>query len=180
MASGGCRVVAALACLAALTVLAVAAPTADSAPSRHESSLVGLQGSVLQRLNAIRASHGLVPLRSSARLAAAAAEHSREMAADGYFQHESADGTAFFTRIAQWYSSKGYGYWAVGENLLWSSPSVDSGRALSMWMHSPEHRANILNARWREIGVGAVHATAGGTYGDQPVTIITTDFGVRR
>ncbi len=181
MASGGRRVVAALACLAALAVLAaVATPTAGSTPTRHESSLVGLEGSVLQRLNAVRARYGLLPLRTSTKLAAAATQHSREMAADGYFQHESADGTAFFTRIAQWYSSKGYGYWAVGENLLWSSPSVDSGRALSMWMHSPEHRANILNARWREIGVAAVHATAGGTYGDQPVTIITTDFGVRR
>jgi uncharacterized protein YkwD len=49
-----------------------------------------------------------------------------------------------------------------------------------MWMHSPEHRANILDSRWREIGVAAVHTTAGGTYGNQPVTIITTDFGVRR
>jgi uncharacterized protein YkwD len=174
MASGG-RILAALACLAALAALAgVAAPAGRSAPAKHEVSLVGLESSVLQKLNAIRARHGLVPLR------AAAAQHSREMAADGYFQHESADGTAFFKRIAQWYSSKGYGYWAVGENLLWSSPSVDSNRALTMWMHSPEHRANILNASWREIGVSAVHATAGGSYGNQPVTIITTDFGVRR
>jgi uncharacterized protein YkwD len=181
MASGGRRVVAALACLAALAVLAaVAAPTAGSAPTRHDASLIGLESGVLQKLNAIRARHGLVPLRASTRLAAAAAQHSREMASDGYFQHDSADGTAFFTRIAQWYSSKGYGYWAVGENLLWSAPTVDSGRALSMWMHSPEHRANILNAHWREIGVAAVHTTAGGTYRNQPVTIITTDFGVRR
>lgn len=141
---------------------------------------MGLESSVLQRLNTIRARHGLVALHASSKLAAAAAQHSREMAADGYFQHESADGTAFFTRIARWYSANGYGYWAVGENLLWSSPSVDSGRALSMWMHSPEHRANILNGSWREIGVSAVHATAGGTYGNRPVTIITTDFGVRR
>jgi uncharacterized protein YkwD len=48
-------------------------------------------------------------------------------------------------------------------------------------MHSPEHRANILKPEWREIGVSAVHLdTAPGTYGGRPVTIVTTDFGVRR
>jgi len=48
-------------------------------------------------------------------------------------------------------------------------------------MNSPEHRANILNARWREIGVSAVHfAAAPGTYKGLEVTIITTDFGIRR
>jgi uncharacterized protein YkwD len=47
-------------------------------------------------------------------------------------------------------------------------------------MHSPEHRANILTARWRDIGIAAVHVdSAPGTYQNLPVTIITTDFGVR-
>jgi uncharacterized protein YkwD len=181
MASGGRRIFAALACLAVVAaVAAVAVPTAGSAPATRDAALVGLQSGVLEKLNAIRARHGLVPLHANARLAAAAAQHSREMASDGYFQHDSANGTSFFARIAQWYPSKGYGYWAVGENLLWSSPTVDSSRAVAMWMQSPEHRANILNTRWREIGVAAVHTVAGGTYGNQPVTIITTDFGVRR
>jgi uncharacterized protein YkwD len=181
IASGGRRIAAALAGLVAFAALAaVAAPTAGSAPARHDAALAGLESSVLQKLNAVRAHHGLLPLRASTKLAAAAAQHSREMASDGYFQHDSADGTSFSTRIAQWYPPRGFGYWSVGENLLWSSPTVDSRSALALWMHSPEHRANILDARWREIGVAAVHATAGGTYGDQPVTIITTDFGVRR
>jgi len=47
-------------------------------------------------------------------------------------------------------------------------------------MNSPEHRANILTARWREIGVSAVHlAAAPGAFKGLEVTIITTDFGVR-
>jgi len=165
-------------CVVALS--SVAAPVATSSPSRHHSTLAALESGVLQQLNAIRARHGLVALRANSRLAAAAAQHSREMAADGYFAHNSANGTPFFDRIAQWYTSKGYGFWSVGENLLWSSPDVDSGRALTMWMNSPEHRANILNGAWREIGVAAVHTVAGGAFGGLPVTIITTDFGVRR
>ena len=121
------------------------------------------------------------PVKISARLTASAAQHSKEMGADGYFEHSSHDGTAFWKRIDRWYGQNGYSYWSVGENLLWSSPDVDPAHAMQLWMNSPEHRANILTARWREIGVSAVHfAAAPGTYKGLEVTIITTDFGVRR
>jgi uncharacterized protein YkwD len=103
------------------------------------------------------------------------------MGASGYFEHESLDGTAFWKRIARWYGSSGYAYWSVGENLLWSAPDVDAPGAIDLWMHSPEHRANILSPRWREIGISAQHfASAAGAYKGAEVTIITTDFGVRR
>jgi uncharacterized protein YkwD len=102
------------------------------------------------------------------------------MAAQGYFAHESADGSAFWKRIQHFYPSGSSGYWSVGENLLWSSPDVDPAQALQLWLASPEHRANLLTARWREIGVSAVHVTAApGTYNGLDVTIVTTDFGVR-
>jgi hypothetical protein len=39
----------------------------------------------------------------------------------------------------------------------------------------------MLTTRWREIGLSAVHvASAPGAYGGREVTIVTTDFGVRR
>jgi uncharacterized protein YkwD len=143
--------------------------------------MAGLEAGVLQQLNAVRADHGLSALRSNAKLAAAATQHSREMADDGYFDHNSVDGTSFATRIAKWYPLGSFHSWTVAENLLWSSPSVDPPEAVAMWMRSPGHRANILNARFREIGIGAVYSTsARGTYTHLPVTIITTDFGVRR
>ncbi len=143
--------------------------------------MAGLEAGVLQQLNAVRAEHGLSALRTNAKLAAAATQHSREMADDGYFDHNSVDGTSFATRIAKWYPLGSFHSWTVAENLLWSSPSVDPPEAVAMWMRSPGHRANILNARFREIGIGAVYSTsARGTYTRVPVTIITTDFGVRR
>jgi uncharacterized protein YkwD len=50
-----------------------------------------------------------------------------------------------------------------------------------MWLASPEHRANLRNKTWRDLGVSAVYVPdAGGVYGGNTVTIITTDFGVRR
>jgi uncharacterized protein YkwD len=160
---------------------ALAAPAAQSSKAGNRVVLSSLESGVLSQLNKIRAQHGLQPVKISARLTASAAQHSREMGADGYFAHNSHDGTAFWKRIGRWYGSNGYGFWSVGENLLWSSPQVDPVDALQLWMDSPEHRANILTPRWREIGISAVHvAAAPGTFQGREVTIITTDFGVRR
>jgi uncharacterized protein YkwD len=155
-------------------------PTVASPAPARAAGLTSLDTGVLQQLNEIRALHRLALLKVSPALDASAAQHSREMAADGYFEHNSADGTAFWKRILHWYGSAGFGYWSVGENLLWSSPSVDPAQSMRLWMSSPEHRANILNPRWREIGISSVHVdSAPGTYRGLPVTIITTDFGVR-
>ena len=156
---------------------AFAAPVAVPAP---RATLTSLDSGVLAQLNEIRVAHGLVPLELDAGLTAAASAHSQEMGTDGYFEHTSADGQAFWKRIGHWYAMSGYSYWSVGENLLWSSPEVDPAGALKLWMNSPEHRANILAARWRQIGVSALHvASAPGVYHGLEVTIITTDFGVR-
>jgi uncharacterized protein YkwD len=167
--------------LCAVALMVVAVPAALSSSAGRQTTLATLDAGVLQQLNAARADHGLAPLRQNRDLDAAAEQHSREMAVDGYFDHSSFDGTSFSDRIAHWYGLQGYRYWSVGENLLWSSPSIGPGAAVELWMHSPEHRANILNARWREIGIAAVHfPAAAGTYKNRPVTIITTDFGFRR
>jgi uncharacterized protein YkwD len=164
--------------------LLVAVPAIAARPHAVHAkrlALSGLESGVLDDLNAIRARHGLARLTIDAALTATAEEHTREEAADGYFAHPSADGTAFWKRIERAYPSAGYEYWSVGENLLWSSPDVDPAQALRLWMDSPEHRANILDPHWREIGVAALHvASAPGTYGGREVTLVTTDFGVRR
>jgi uncharacterized protein YkwD len=152
---------------------------ATAAPSRQLQSSQ-LESGVLAEINNVRREHGLVPLRISVPLTFAARNHSESMAAKGYFAHESADGGAFWKRVQQFYPSTSRRFWSVGENLLWQAPDVDPSEALQMWMNSPEHRANLLTARWREIGISAVHATAApGVYGGLDVTIVTTDFGVR-
>ena len=50
----------------------------------------------------------------------------------------------------------GYSSWSAGENLAWGAPSLSASGTVSRWMASSGHRANILNPRWRNIGVGAV------------------------
>lgn len=148
---------------------------------RNVAARNGLERGVLAEINALRRKHGLVALRANASLRAAADAHSSSMAARGFFTHESADGTAFWKRVRRYYGDDGRAYWSVGENLLWSSPDVDAAEALRMWLKSPPHRKNLLTARWREIGLSAVHVdSAPGVYRNAPVTIVTADFGVRR
>jgi uncharacterized protein YkwD len=165
--------------VAVLVALLVAPAAFGQHGAARQTSLQALDAAVLVQLNAIRAAHGLVALKVNPALTSAAEGHSAQMLADGYFAHESAGGAPFWNRLTA-YSHSAHGSWSVGENLLWSSPDVDATHALHLWMASPEHRHNILTARWREIGIAAIHAdTAPGTYGGRSVTVITTDFGAR-
>jgi len=162
-------------------VAAAVAASALAAPSRPAVALSSLEQGVVADINAFRTAHDLAPLRVSASLTMAARNHSLQMETDGYFAHNSYDGTLFWKRIQSFYPSRSFGFWSVGENLLWSSPDVTPAKALRLWLASPEHRANLMNPRWREIGVAAVHeAAAPGVYHGRVVTIVTTDFGVRR
>lgn len=162
----------------AIVVMAFAAPAASA---KNRAVLDSFEAGVFQKLNQTRADHGLAPLKLSVLLTAASTVHTVDMASNGYFDHSSRDGTPFWKRVDQWYGSSGYSSWSVGENLLWLSPSVTPARAVAVWMASPEHRANILNPKWREVGVAAVHVNgAPGVYRGLPVTVITTDFGARR
>ena len=170
--------------LSVLALVAVVVPAAGARSghaSRARSARAVLQQGILQQLNALRASHHLKPLTLSPSLNAVSLQHTKEMAARGYFAHDSADGSAFWKRIRRVYGVSGYSFWSVGENLLWQEPNVDPAAAIRLWLASPEHKRNMLDPRWREIGIAAVHVDAApGVYGGQPVTIVTTDFGVRR
>ena len=157
-----------------------AAQKAQSSTSAARVHLSTLESQLLGQINTLRARHGLRRLRLSPGLTAAAGQHSASMAQKGYFAHESADGSSFFKRIASYYPYRGYSRWSAGENILYSTPDIDSAASLRLWMNSPEHRANLLNRSWRDIGLGALHAaSAPGVYNGDAVTVVTADFGVR-
>jgi uncharacterized protein YkwD len=171
------RLVLALVVLVATGLLAASA----LARSRAETGLPTLKRQILAAVNHFRVAHGLVRLREAAALDNSARQHSLEMGHVGYFSHPSADGTSFWRRIRHYYTVGEYGYWSVGENLLWASPSVSARHAMKLWVASPEHLRNLMSAQWRQIGISAVRVSnAPGVFHGLPVTIVTTDFGVRR
>jgi uncharacterized protein YkwD len=169
--------------LAALTLLPAAADGSSSSRAAHLTRLnatAALDAGVLDQLNQIRREYHLRPLRLNPELSNAALAHTQEMVAKGYFEHSSADGEPFWKRIEAYYPETGSSFWSVGENLFWASGVATSTESMKAWMASPPHRANILDPHWREIGIGAVNSHAPGTYGGLDVTVVTTDFGVRR
>jgi uncharacterized protein YkwD len=52
-------------------------------------------------------------------------------------------------------------------------------RIVGAWMRSPGHRANILNARFREIGVGIAQGAPRGAGRTVRAGTYATEFGVR-
>jgi len=164
----------------ALAGLVLPAAGAGSTESASVSARHDLDQGILIALNAVRQKQGLRPLRTSPSLAAAARAHSLAMARRGFFAHESPSGHPFWHRLERFYAFTGYRTWAVGENLAWRSPDLAAAEAVRLWLGSPTHRRIMLDPKWREVGLAAIHArSAPGPFSGGPVTIVTADFGLR-
>jgi len=173
----------ALSALAAVGALAVA-PAAASAtchdkyahPSQVSNKTV--KQATLCLLNKQRKAHGRRALKANRRLARAARRHARDMVERKYFSHTAPGGVSFVDRIMrQDYVDPGQG-WTLGENLAWGSYQLATPKAIvRSWMNSPGHRANILNPRFREIGIGVV--TGAPERGVESGATYATSFGTR-
>lgn len=169
--------------LAALPVLlaAVAAPATASAATcagadRSPTKLgeAGVRHATLCLLNRVRAAHGLRRLRADRRLAKAAVGHSRDMVRHRYFAHESRSGAPFTARIARTGWTRSRHRYVLGENIGWGSGDLATPRAMVRgWMLSAPHRANILDRRYRAVGVGVAFGIPVGGSG----ATYSTDFG---
>lgn len=105
-------------------------------------------------VNEERSAAGLPPLRWSAALSEVALAYATEMVTEGFFSHNSPTTGDVADRL----SAAGIGYRTAGENLAWG-PTVE--RLHNGLMNSPSHRANILNAGYRNVGIGVVRGPLG-------------------
>jgi uncharacterized protein YkwD len=73
----------------------------------------------------------------------------------------------------------GSGGYEVGENIAWGTLWLGTPRAIvAAWMESPGHRANILDARFRDTAIGvSPHPPASLSHG-QAGGIYTQDFAL--
>ena len=148
-----------------LTWGATLAAVATVGGQAQAATLTRSEVSILTVMNEVRVSHGLRPLRLDGRLERAARGHSRTMLRTGQFFHG-----AFSARIR----AQGVNASRVGENLAWGVGVLSRARAIvNMWLASPEHRANLLHAGYRTVGVGALRGRFDGYSG---ALVITTDF----
>jgi len=179
-----------------LSVAAVAAITVVGAwvvaPQEAEASLYtvktcgggtikmnGKEKRLLNLHNKVRAKRGLKALCVHRALTKAARAHSQEMLDKDYMSHNSYNGETLKERLVRFgYRFSGYSYYFYGENIAWGSGSGSvTDSVFRWWMNSRDHRSNILDKRFRQVGIGARTGTYK-TYTN--ATIYTVDFGVRR
>jgi uncharacterized protein YkwD len=178
------RLVASLACAA---VLLVGCGGAASAPERAEvdgcaashtqprpDAEPALRAALLCLLNAQRSRHGLAPFTEDTQLARAATRHSIDMGRRDYFEHRSPDGVEPWMRIG----ATGYAAQLVGENLAWGEAEEGTpASAVALWMRSAGHRANVLEPRYTQIGIGIAFDAPEPGRGRLPTAVYTTTFG---
>ncbi len=102
---------------------------------------------VIDLVNTERTKKGANELVINEKLSRAAMEKADNMIENNYFSHTAPDGKTPW----HWIEKTGYDYSYAGENL-----AMDFNQAEKMheaWMESPTHRANILNKKYKEIGV---------------------------
>lgn len=145
-------VLAVSASLCACVATAASAPAAACVPeSSWGTNRPDLAQRVIELVNDHRTGKGLSRLAVSAPLTAAAEWKSLHMAGAGYFAH---DDPAPFSRSAfQRTKDCGYRGGSWGENIAYGYPTPQA--VFSGWLSSPGHRANIENAGFTSIGVGA-------------------------
>jgi uncharacterized protein YkwD len=118
--------------------------------------------------NRHRAERGRAALRRDAALDAAAEAKLADMFGRQYFAHESPTGEG----PADVIEAAGYAFVTVGENLALGG--FDDDRDLvQAWMDSPGHRANILEAKFTEIGI----AVGRGMYEGRMTWMAVQEFG---
>lgn len=134
-------------------------PTPAPVPVTHTESTVSFasefQQKVIEYTNAERSAQGLTLLVADAKLASIAHKHSADMLTNNYFSHTSKDGCSAKCRL----DSAKYAWQSYGENIYWMSgydqtASEAARMVVDGWMSSSGHRANILNAKFTNIGIG--------------------------
>jgi uncharacterized protein YkwD len=147
-------------------------PAGDNAPALRDATLC--------LLNAERTKRGLLRLTMNPQLAKVAQNYSQAMVRESFFDHVSPSGSTLLSRIRGGTAYlRGARSYALGENIAWGSGDFATpGETVKSWMESAGHRQNILNRRFRHIGVGVA---IGAPEDDQgmPSATYTTDFGQR-
>ena len=126
-------------------LVVVAAVLVAGVSSTADANVLPRRVRMLHLLNQTRRSHGLPVFRLNRSVSNFAWRHTKRMVARNYLFHTSNlyDAVRLY-RPSTW-----------GENV---AMCLSLKRVRTLWMRSAPHRANILNARYRRIGIGVVKA----------------------
>lgn len=124
---------------------------------------------IISLVNTERQKAGLHPLIVSASLQRSSYAKGADMMSVDYWSHNAPDGSEPW----HFFEENGYMFTGAGENLA-KSFSTPAG-VVKGWMDSPTHKANVLGAEYKEIGIAAIDGTLLG----EQTTLIVAHFGAR-
>ncbi len=108
---------------------------------------------ICKSINEIRMAANMTPLAFDDRLSLLSKERSKDMADNNYFSHYDENRKPYFyTMITASCDNPDIG--GYGENLERDDYSPAVSEVVDAWMASEKHKENILDPRWRSIGVG--------------------------
>jgi uncharacterized protein YkwD len=160
------------------SVLATPCQNTELTPTAENIQLV--RAAVLCLINRKRAENSESPLQANAQLEEAAEGHCQELIADDYFAHVSPSGETPVDRI------RGTGYipsasdgYVIGENLAWGTYQLATPQSIvAAWYASPGHLANILEAQYKETGIGVTANVPASLAEGAPGATYAQEFGV--
>jgi len=122
---------------------------------------------VIELTNNERLNAGLTIVKQNQELSQAAQAKAADMFAHNYWAHLSPTGTEPWSFI----TSSGYKYQHAGENLArdFGNPSD----IVKAWMASPTHRQNLLDSRYKDIGIAVMDGYLNGV----ETTLVVQIFG---
>lgn len=123
---------------------------------RQQANAFELQ--VFRLVNEERTSRGIAALTLNSRLTELAVLKSTDMRNNDYFSHTSPT----YGTPSQMLDRFGVAWRAYGENIAEGQATPEA--VMRSWMNSPGHRANILDPRFTDIGVGYVGGTSTSRY----------------
>ena len=109
-------------------------------------------------VNKERAARGIAPVTVDARLTDAAQKHSAYQASINKMTHTGKG----YTNAGQRITAAGYSWSTWAENI--AAGQRDCTQAMSAWMNSSGHRANILSSKMKNIGMGVAKSSSGTMY----------------
>jgi uncharacterized protein YkwD len=160
------------------SVLATPCQNTELTPSPENIELV--RTAILCLINHKRAENSESPLTRNPELEQAAEGHCQELIADDYFAHVSPSGETPVDRIRDtgYIPSASDGY-VIGENLAWGTYQLSTPQSIvAAWIASPGHLANILEAQYRETGIGVTPNVPASLAEGAPGATYAQEFGV--
>lgn len=122
---------------------------------------------VFEKTNTERQKLGLSLLHYNSSLSKSATNKAQDMFNNNYWAHTSPQGKLPW----DFFKEENYVYTVAGENL--AKDFYDNDSVMKAWMKSPTHRDNIVNTKYKEIGIGVINGTLNGV----KTTLVVQHFG---